>query len=383
MPETLLYILWDIRPQIFDPDVSPVRWYGLLFALSFLIGQLIITLIFRWEGKPQKDLEWLMIYMVISTIVGARLGHCFFYEPLVYISKPVEILYIWKGGLDGHGAALGILLALYFYSRKRPEQPYFWLLDRIVIVVALAASLIRFGNLINAENEGLPTQNPMAFVFAQTLDERLTYETDLGFDYSEKRFLNEPDTLIQGIPYTPLEVKLFFKNSEESSITSQSLADFLYQIMGPNTQDELSRYLRILYPLDTLELQEEGEHTTCQIQVYGIPRHPAQLYESLSSLLVFFFLAFLYYTRRSKTPHGLLFAWFMLITFSLRFFYEFFKENQVPFEEDLALNMGQALSIPAILSGLILFYLIYTKSIQKYPLPSTKISDPSEEPDKS
>jgi phosphatidylglycerol---prolipoprotein diacylglyceryl transferase len=170
----LAYIIWDIRPEIFIlPENWPliggfsVRWYGLLFALGFIFGYLILQKIFKKENVPEKVLDDLATYMIIFTIIGARLGHCLFYEPGYYLSHPVDILKIWEGGLASHGAAVGILVGLYFFS-KRYHKPYLWVLDRVVIVVALAGFLIRMGNLMNSEIFGDVTTLPWGFIFVQT-----------------------------------------------------------------------------------------------------------------------------------------------------------------------------------------------------------------------
>jgi prolipoprotein diacylglyceryl transferase len=249
----LLTITWDVSPEILDTEYFSIRWYGLLFALGFLLGQQILIYIFKKEGKPESDVEVLTVYMVLSTIVGARLGHCFFYEWDYYSQNPLKILKIWEGGLASHGATIGILFALWLYARKKKGQSYLWVVDRIVITVALAGGLIRLGNLMNSEIIGEPTTVPWAFIF--------------------------------------------------TSVDNQ-------------------------------------------------PRHPAQLYEAISCFILFGFLFWLWNRRKAKTPEGSLLGIFLIYIFGLRFFYEFLKENQVAFEENMALNMGQWLSIPAVLGGI-------------------------------
>ncbi|CAA9288733.1 MAG: Prolipoprotein diacylglyceryl transferase [uncultured Cytophagales bacterium] len=249
----LQYITWDVSPEIFDTEYFSVRWYGLLFALGFLLGQQILIYIFKKEGKPESDVEVLTVYMVLSTIIGARLGHCFFYEWDYYSQNPIKILKIWEGGLASHGATIGILFALWLYARKKKDQSYLWIVDRIVITVALAGCLIRLGNLMNSEIIGKPTDVPWAFVFTS---------------------------------------------------------------------------------------------------VDKVPRHPAQLYEAITCFILFGFLFWLWNRRKAKTPEGSLLGIFLIYIFGLRFVYEFLKENQVKFEDELALNMGQILSIPAVLGGI-------------------------------
>lgn len=160
----LLIIPWDVNPEIFRLGPIAVRWYGLLFASSFLFGYIIMNRIFKNENLGEAVLDRLTIYMAIGVIVGARLGHCLFYEPSYYLSHPLEILAIWHGGLASHGAAIGILIAIWLFSRKE-KKDYLWTLDRIAIVVALSGFFIRMGNLMNSEIYGTETTVPWGFVF--------------------------------------------------------------------------------------------------------------------------------------------------------------------------------------------------------------------------
>ncbi len=155
-----------MSPDIVTIGPITIRWYGLLFALSFIIGYQIMLMIFNKENRSEKDLNDLVWYMVGGTVIGARLGHCLFYNPDYYLSHPIEILLVWKGGLASHGAAIGILFSIYWYIKKRKNFSFLWLMDRIVITVALAGFFIRMGNLFNSEIYGMPTNVPWAFVFA-------------------------------------------------------------------------------------------------------------------------------------------------------------------------------------------------------------------------
>lgn len=259
------YIVWNIRPEIFIlSDNIPliggfsVRWYGLLFALGFILGYLILQKMFKKEGVPIKVLDDLATYMIIFTIVGARLGHCLFYEPSYFLAHPIEILKIWEGGLASHGAAVGILIGLYFFAR-RYHKHYLWVLDRIVIVVTLAGSLIRMGNLMNSEIFGDATTLPWGFIFV--------------------------------------------------------------------------RYF--------------GEG-------YSIAHHPTQLYEAIGYLFLFVFLYRYYWKHNGAPAEGAIFGYFLVILWSIRFLIEFIKLPQVDFENSMLLNMGQLLSIPFIIMGVIL-----------------------------
>jgi prolipoprotein diacylglyceryl transferase len=246
-----LIIPWDVNPEIFRIGSFAVRWYGLLFASSFLFGYIIMNKIFRNENLKQEILDRLTVYMAVGVVIGARLGHCFFYEPAYYLSNPLEILKIWRGGLASHGAAIGILIALWLFVRKE-KKDYTWVIDRIAIVVALSGFFIRMGNLMNSEIYGVETTLPWGFVF--------------------------------------------LRNGETA------------------------------------------------------PKHPTQIYEGLTYLLMFILLYRLYWRIKGEHVQGLLISLLMILVFTARFFIEFLKEDQVAFESTMKLNMGQWLSKPFVLA---------------------------------
>lgn len=155
-----------MSPDIVTIGPFTIRWYGLLFALSFIVGFQIMTFFFRKEKRNENDLNDLIWYMILGTVLGARLGHCFFYNPIYYLSHPLEILMVWKGGLASHGAAIGILTAICLFIKRKKEYTFLWVLDRIVITAALAGFFIRMGNLFNSEILGKQSDVPWAFIFA-------------------------------------------------------------------------------------------------------------------------------------------------------------------------------------------------------------------------
>ncbi len=254
----LLVIPWDVNPEIFRIGSFAVRWYGLLFASSFLFGYIILDRIFKNENLDQSVLDRLTVYMAVGVIAGARLGHCFFYEPGFYLSHPFEIIKIWEGGLASHGAAIGILIALWLFVRKE-KKDYTWVIDRIAIVVALSGFFIRMGNLMNSEIYGVETTLPWGFVFLR-----------------------------------------------------------------------------------------EGE---------SVPKHPTQIYEGLSYLLIFILLFSIYWKKKGEHIQGLLISLILILVFTARFFIEFLKEDQVNFEAGMKLNMGQLLSIPFVIAGFVWLYI--------------------------
>ncbi len=158
------HFIWDVDPILISFGSLEVRWYGFLFALNFLVGLKIMDWVYKKEGKDPKDLDNLMIYMIVGTAIGARLVHCLFYEPEYYLQNPLEILMIWKAGLASHGALAGILIAIFVYA-KRYNESYIWLLSRITIPGALAAGSVRIANLFNSEILGKQSDVPWAIIF--------------------------------------------------------------------------------------------------------------------------------------------------------------------------------------------------------------------------
>lgn len=254
----LLVIPWDVNPEIFHIGSFAIRWYGLLFASSFLFGYIIMDKIFKNESLPETSLDRLTVYMAIGVVAGARLGHCLFYEPKYYLSHPLEILKTWHGGLASHGAAIGILLAIWFFVKKE-KKDYTWAIDRVAIVVALSGFFIRMGNLMNSEIYGVETTVPWGFVF--------------------------------------------LRNHEVA------------------------------------------------------PKHPTQIYEALAYLSIFIILFTIYWRKKGQYIQGTLISLACILIFTARFFIEFLKEDQVAFEAKMTLNMGQLLSIPFILMGLVWLYI--------------------------
>ncbi|RYD71562.1 MAG: prolipoprotein diacylglyceryl transferase, partial [Sphingobacteriales bacterium] len=113
------FVIWNASPEIFSIGPLTIRWYGLMFALAFITGYKIMEYVYKKEKMPDAELDRVSMYMIIAVVVGARLGHVLFYQPEIYLAHPIEILKIWEGGLASHGAAIGILIALYIYSRKK------------------------------------------------------------------------------------------------------------------------------------------------------------------------------------------------------------------------------------------------------------------------
>ncbi len=160
------HFIWNVNPNILELGSLQLRWYGLLFVGSFFLGFMILQWIYKRENRDPAVLDSLLIYVIVGAVLGARLMHCLAYEPAFYLANPLEILKVWKGGLASHGGLLGVLLALYVFT-KRYNESYFWLISRIAIPGALTAAFVRFGNLFNSEILGLPSDKPWAIIFSR------------------------------------------------------------------------------------------------------------------------------------------------------------------------------------------------------------------------
>jgi len=169
-------IQWNVDPNIFEIGPFTVRWYGLMWATAIMMAWIIVRKTFRHEKGPEEWGEKLFYYGAIGLIVGARLGHCLFYgsdnDFFYYYRNPLEILYVWEGGLASHGGAIGLLIAMYLYNKNVTKKGYLWILDRLVIGVAIGGAFIRFGNLMNSEIFGGVTTLPWGFEFIRSAEWR-------------------------------------------------------------------------------------------------------------------------------------------------------------------------------------------------------------------
>jgi len=161
------YFNWDTSPILFSLGNFSIGWYGVLFASGFYLGFHLMRWVYTREGKSLASLDTIFIYMVLGAVLGGRLGHCLFYDPVYYLSNPLEIMKIWEGGLASHGGTVGMLIAVYVYVRQTPDISFYWILDRITLPVALGSFFIRCGNFFNSEILGIPTTVPWAIVFSR------------------------------------------------------------------------------------------------------------------------------------------------------------------------------------------------------------------------
>ena len=168
------FITWDVNPDIIDSFVT-IRWYGLMFAIGFWIGYNLVAKMFKRDGAPEKWVGILLIYVAVATIVGARLGHVFFYQWDYYSAHPWKIFATWEGGLASHGGAIGIILAVILYSIFTTKRNPLWTFDRLTIAIALVGALIRIGKLMNSEIFGHPTTLPWGFYFVRSAEWQQLY----------------------------------------------------------------------------------------------------------------------------------------------------------------------------------------------------------------
>lgn len=269
----LNYVIWNANPEIISNPIS-VRWYGMMFALGFLIGYEIVARMFRHEGAPERWLGILLMWTLAGTVIGARLGHVFFYEWEYYDAHPAEIIKIWNGGLASHGGTIGVIIGVLCFSFFTTKRSPLWTFDRLVIPIALVGAMIRTGNLMNSEIFGGPTTLPWGMWFVRSREWHAMYE--------------------------------------------------------------------------------------------GIACHPTQIYEALCYLTLFAILMWMYWKKNLESRPGLIFGVFLIGIFLPRFLIEFIKNDQVAFEADMILNMGQLLSIPFILLGVGM--VVYAMMRPKVPL---------------
>jgi len=300
-----LSITWN-HEGAFHLGPITLRLYSLMFVVAFGLGWIIMKKIFDRENEPVEKLDKLFIYTLIATLLGARLGHVFFYDWDYFSQHPAEILLPFKfdpfeftgfAGLASHGAAIAIILAVIWYSKKVIHRPVLWVLDRVVIPVTSGGIFVRLGNFFNSEILGSKTSPKLA---------------------TAVRFIRGEDTL---------------GKREAMRLTGQTDPNKAYELIEKDPQ-----FANVLA---------------------SIPfRHPAQLYEAVCYVFVFLVIFYMYWKTPARKYHGLIFGVFLVLLWTVRFVVEFVKESQGGFEgKDPILLTGQWLSIPFVLAG---FYLIFT-----------------------
>lgn len=284
-----------------------VRYYSLMFVVAFGLGWFIMKKIFDREGESVEKLDKLFIYTLVATLLGARLGHVFFYDWDYFKDHPAEILLPFRfspqfeftgfAGLASHGAAIAIILTMVYYSKNIIHRPLLWVLDRVVIPVTSGGIFVRLGNFFNSEILGKETT-----------------------------------------PDTPTAVK--FIRGED--------------LLNKRDVVEITKIADYNQAYKAIETNPDFASTLAKIPF----RHPAQLYEAVGYVFVFLIIFYMYWKTDARKKHGLIFGVFLVLLWAVRFFVEFVKESQGGFEGDNPILLtGQWLSIPFILAG---FYFIFT-----------------------
>ncbi|MCC6397655.1 MAG: prolipoprotein diacylglyceryl transferase [Bacteroidetes bacterium] len=357
-----MYWLWNPNPVAFVVGDFVVGWYGILFALGFLLAQRLVIFMYREEGKPGRDLDALLIYLIIGTVVGARLGHCLFYDPQFYMRNPIAILKIWEGGLASHGATAGLLAACFIFSRRKRNQPFLWLVDRIAIVAALVGALVRVGNFINAEIIGTPTGARYGVVFLSPLHDVIRGSGVPALSM-EAHQAGSPGSLLPGT--VPVRIEVLFP--PEAVQTAQS------RLLLYNTMHSAWKASPIARPhVSDLEFADppriqSGDAAGVTLFALAVARHPVQLYEAAVCLALAIYLFLIWRQHGSRLPHGALLGRLCIILFGSRFLLEFFKESVTPIETGWPISMGQLLSIPFV--GLGIWLLLTRKNTPSPPSP--------------
>jgi len=294
-------MVWNPSEGI-DLGFFMIRYYSLMFVIAFGLGWFIMKKIFERENESIEKLDSLFIWTVFATLLGARLGHVFFYDWEYFRNHLAEILLPFRfspnfeftgfQGLASHGAAIGIILAMYFFSKNIMKRPLLWVLDRVVIPVASGAVFVRIGNFFNSEIVGHETTSSFGIKFVKDF-------------YSPREVVNATK-----IPNP--------KEAYNAIATNPQFANLLEQVPA---------------------------------------KHPTQLYEAFSYIFVFAALYYMYWKTDAREKQGYLLGMFLVMLWSVRFVVEFLKESQGGFESDLGtFSTGQWLSIPFIIIGFLLIF---------------------------
>ena len=296
---------WNPNQVLLDLHFIQIRYYSLMFVIAFSLGFYITKKIFLAENKSLDKLDSLVIYVAIATLLGARLGHVFFYDWDYFKDHPLEIILPFRfsptfevtgfAGLASHGAAVGIIIAMFLYIRKYPDMKLSWVLDRIVIAITIGGMFVRFGNFMNSEIVGKVV--------------------DKSFPFAVK-FLQSGD----------------FSAGEAMQLTGQNTPQKAFEVIAHNPQF---------------------------VEIYNqIPyRHPVQLYEAVGYFLLFWLLYYLYWKTNKKDQPYFIFGVFLIVLWTIRFLVEYVKDSQGGIEDTLGVfSTGQWLSIPFIVAGVFLLF---------------------------
>jgi len=330
----LAYITWDVDPELFNLFGREVRWYGLLWALGILMTSIVVSRMYKYEKLPEKWFDTLFMYVVAGLIIGARLGHCLFYDPVNYLSNPIDLLKIWEGGLASHGGAIGMTVGVCLYSLKVTNKKLNWKhlgISSLIGLVAGAASYFIYRLVTGAESSlGLLLYQ---FTFMGFFIGVCVSMVSTTHDMSIKTL----DRLVIGVAIGATSIRL--GNLMNSEIYG-----------GPTTMPWGFNFVRDRMWSVPLEMGGSG----------GLPCHPTQIYEALMYIIIFGLGLFLFYKTSARQKTGLILGISLIGIFFSRFLIEFLKNIQEPFElqmiDTIGVNMGQLLSIPFVIWGVWLIY---------------------------
>lgn len=367
-----LSIIWNVGSEVI-PGLSRPNKYALFFIGGIILGYYIVKRIYKKEKVDVKEIDNLLMWVIVSTIVGARLGHVFFYDWDYYKDHLGEIIAVWKGGLASHGAAIGIILGVVLFRYFSSKRPVFWTLDRAVVAIAIAACFIRVGNLMNSEIKGKPGDGAMSMVFVKNYEKSLELDEFFGEDYTVSYEKTGKDSLYNGIKYPEIKIDVKLNSPNNDAVTRFFIAkhpgNFLYYGTNKETREYYSQIE--VFTSSTSMMPDNAESYIHEdgftIHMYMIPRIPTQIIEAVGYLLIFLILFTLYWKTNVSRISGFLFGAFLIGVFGFRVFVEYLKEGQAERDAETILNTGQMLSIPFVLVGLY-FVLRRIKEVKKgYP----------------
>lgn len=358
--DILAFISWDVNPNIIESPIM-IRYYGLLMAISFITGYYIVRKFLVNEGADGEWIDKFLFYTLIGGVVGARLGHVFFYDWKDYKDNLLDIFKIWEGGLASHGGTIGVIISTWLLSKRVTKKNILWSLDKIVIATAIAACFIRIGNLMNSEIIGAKSESESAFFFQYEAEKTVGWY----FNVEEEDVKIEPSERVievDGCNY-PL-AKVSIAVPVELIGNEQGYYDGFESRNKENYKNADDHFFTVS---STPEIVSNQSGTSIVSTIGIIPRIPTQLIESGSYFLIFILLFIGYWKWHWYKRQGLLFGMFFVLLFSARFVIEFWKEHQT-LDDGASLNMGQWLSVPAIAIGL--FFI--AKAVMKKPIENHK-----------
>ena len=359
------FISWDVNPNIIESPMM-IRYYGLLWAISFFLGFYMVKKMIKNEGGDPELADKFLTYTLIGGVLGARLGHVFFYDWDYYKDHLIEIPKVWNGGLASHGGAIGIIISTWILSRRVTKKSIFWSLDKIVVVTAIAGSLIRVGNLMNSEIIGQKSDAASAFFFEYQAKDSMAGFFDTTADKVNIKPTGE-NLEKAGFSY-PLSKVSMNLPVQSDQFDMEGVYEHFYHYKSfyyyPESEKSFEKEAHYFVTEEAPELVSTPNGYFVSFTIAMIPRIPTQIWEAASYLLIFLLLFIGYWKMHWYKKQGMLFGMFLVLVFAARFIIEFWKEHQT-LSDDAALNMGQWLSIPAVFAGLVIMFLSSKNKLEK------------------